>query len=71
MSQNEQILKALKAGESITPLGALERFGCFRLGARIADLKRMGYNIKCEMERGENGKRWGRYKLIDKGGANA
>lgn len=39
-SQNTQILKALKKGARITPMDALKRFGCFRLGARIADLKK-------------------------------
>lgn len=67
-TQNEKILKALKAGERITPLGALERFGCFRLASRISDLKRQGYNIRCEMVNGANGKRWGRYTLVRKQG---
>ena len=35
-SQNEGILQALKEGAHITPMGALRRFGCFRLSARIA-----------------------------------
>lgn len=68
MSQNEQILKALKAGEKITPIEALERFGCFRLGARIADLKKMGYNIQRKTER-LGGKHWACY-FIENGGEN-
>ena len=39
-SQNEAIREYLEAGHSITPLEALNKFGCFRLGARIADLKK-------------------------------
>lgn len=70
MSQTEQILKALQAGERITSIGALKRFGCFRLASRISDLKRKGYDIKCETMTGENGKRWGRYFMENaKGGA--
>ena len=39
MSQNNQILQYLKEGNSITPIEALSKFGCFRLSARIHDLK--------------------------------
>lgn len=45
-TQREKILEHLKSGLSITPLGALMEFGCFRLGARIWDLREQGYNIK-------------------------
>lgn len=45
-SQRAAILESLKLGRSITPLDALHDFGCFRLGARIYDLKREGYKIK-------------------------
>ena len=38
-TQNDMILVALKNGERITPLSALEQFGCFRLSARIWDLR--------------------------------
>ena len=53
-TQKDQILAALKAGDRLTPLDALERFGCFRLGARIFDLKQEGHDIRREMvERGD------------------
>lgn len=45
-SQRAAILSALRLGRSITPLDALRDFHCFRLGARIYDLKREGYKIK-------------------------
>jgi hypothetical protein len=45
MTQSHQILAALKAGQHITPIDALDRFGCFRLGARIYDLKQAGHKI--------------------------
>lgn len=45
MTQTRQILEHLKAYHSITPLDALRLYGCMRLGARIYDLKRMGYDI--------------------------
>lgn len=48
ITQNELILQLLKSGKSITPMQALREFGCFRLSARIYDLKRMGYEIKMQ-----------------------
>jgi hypothetical protein len=39
-SQNALIKGWLLNGYSITQLEALNQFGCFRLAARIADLKR-------------------------------
>lgn len=61
-SQAGQILLALVAGESLSPLDALNRFGCFRLGARIWDLKRRGYQIDTEWET-DGKKRWARYRM--------
>lgn len=45
-TQVQQILDYLLSGGKITPLEALEKFGSFRLGARIADIKEMGYEIE-------------------------
>jgi hypothetical protein len=47
-AQNLQILNYLKTGKTITPLQALQMFGCFRLAARIYDLKNKGWPIHCE-----------------------
>lgn len=44
-TQNEQILDYLKSGKSVTPLKALRKWGCFRLSARIFDLRSDGHNI--------------------------
>lgn len=44
-SQKELVLCHLKRFGSIEPLTALREYGCYRLGARIADLRREGYNI--------------------------
>ena len=45
-SQKQRILEYLLEGNTITPLEALSKFGSFRLGARIADIKEMGYDVK-------------------------
>ena len=67
MTQAEEIRSALEAGERLTPLDALERFGCFRLGARIYDLRREGMKIESEMvEDRATGKRYARYSLPPK-----
>jgi len=44
-TQKQRILEALIEGHAITPLYALRRFSCFRLGARIWELKREGFKI--------------------------
>ena len=43
------ILAALRRGEKITPLDAWERWGCYRLGARVYELRRAGIPIDVEI----------------------
>jgi hypothetical protein len=62
MSQTDQIRAALILGRSLTPLDALQDYGCFRLAARIAELRREGMDIECATET-KNGKRYARYFL--------
>ena len=62
-SQTDAILAALQAGRKLTPLDALKDFYCFRLGARIWELKKQGYDIKTEMVKTTSGKRIARYSL--------
>lgn len=63
MIQTEAILKHLREIGPITPLEALDRYGCLRLGARIWDLKQGGYNIQSDFYELPNGKRVARYWL--------
>lgn len=44
-TQNEQILGYLSKGKGLTPIEALNKFSCFRLAARIADLRSQGHTI--------------------------
>jgi hypothetical protein len=62
-SQNERILQHLKKGKKITPLDALEKFGCFRLAARISDLRKDGHLISTE-NLTKDGKTFASYKYI-------
>lgn len=49
LTQKEMILRFMQENGSITQAEAVTEFGCYRLGARIWDLKRDGYAIKSEM----------------------
>ena len=62
MSQQLEILRYLKK-QPITPLEALEGIGCFRLAARIKELREQGYNIRTDMMESE-GKTFARYTLL-------
>ena len=48
-SQKENIKKHLKRYGSISPLEALNKYGCFRLAARISELKDSGLDIETDM----------------------
>lgn len=62
-SQNALIKGWLLNGYSLTQLEALTQFGCFRLAARISDLKDKGLNVVTDMITLDNGKRVARYIL--------
>ena len=61
-TQNEQILAHLKRA-TITPLEALKLYGCFRLGARVWDLKQEGHVIRSRIVK-ISGKRVAQYLLV-------
>ena len=69
MTQTNQILDHLKAHRTITPLDALRLYGCMRLGARIWDLRRLGFKIRSEIvtDVNKNGEpvRFAKYTLED------
>ena len=46
MNQTAIILDHLSSGKKLTPLDALSEFKCFRLAARIGELRGMGHDIK-------------------------
>jgi len=46
MTQNETILKHLENEKGITPIDALTKYGCFRLSARVNELRKQGYYIE-------------------------
>jgi len=63
MSQNQQIKSYLEKGKKLTPIDALNKFGCFRLAARIADLRNDGMNIVTKTIKLENKKQIAQYSV--------
>ena len=62
-SQTNAILEYLSKGKTITPLEALDKFSCFRLGARIYDLKQQGYEFNTVMVKSPSGSCIAQYSL--------
>jgi len=63
MNQNAWILEELQRGVHVTPIAALAGCQCFRLAARIAELREVAHNIHTTMIY-TNGKRYASYRLI-------
>lgn len=63
-TQNAAILRHLRSGATLTPLGALSLFGCLRLSGRILELRRQGYAIETHTVRSGR-KSFAEYKLVD------
>lgn len=63
MSQTTQIANYLNKGKKLTAIDALNKFGCFRLAARIADLRNDGMNIKTTIVKLKNNKQIAQYSL--------
>ena len=64
-SQSNKVLEHLKSGNRITPLEALNMFGCFRLSAIIYHLKDKGHNIQTRLIKRDN-KQFAEYRLEEK-----
>ena len=62
-TQNGRILAYLRMGHSLTPLEALDQFRCMRLGARIWDLRQMGWPIQERRTETSSGKHVSTYWL--------
>lgn len=54
MTRCERILRHLQDYGSITQAEAVTEYGCYRLGARIFDLKAQGVPIRSERVTGKN-----------------
>ena len=69
MSDKNRVLAYLREHGSITPLEALNSFGCYRLGARVWDLRRDGHTISTEIVEGKDqhgeAMRYAKYRLVE------
>lgn len=54
MTQTEKILRHIAEHGSITPVEALQEYGCMRLASRMCDIKRAGYSVCRTMETSRN-----------------
>tara|TARA_R100001594_G_scaffold148569_1_gene204073 strand:- start:234 stop:695 length:462 start_codon:yes stop_codon:yes gene_type:complete len=64
-TQRSKIKQHLESGQPITPIDALERYGCFRLAAIIHTLRHEdGMNIEKELIKNKFGTKYGKYTLI-------
>jgi hypothetical protein len=62
-TQAGRILEHLRAGNRITALEALDAYGCFRLAARIHELRRDGWGIQERTVETRGGKRVAEYSM--------
>jgi hypothetical protein len=62
-TQEKGVLAYLNTGKAITPIQALNLFGCFRLAAVIFRLRDKGLNIETRTIR-QGRKSYASYKLI-------
>ena len=65
-TQTQNILEYMQQGNSITPLEALNLFGCMRLGARIFEIKRSGYVVITKVKAVNGHKHVAEYSLANK-----
>lgn len=64
MNQCTLILTHLQMGKTLTQKDAIRLFGCYRLGARIMDLRQAGHNIITLWEKNHGHGQHARYALV-------
>ena len=64
MNQCTLILTHLQMGKTLTQADAIRLFGCYRLGARILELREEGYNIITLHEKNHGRGHHARYVLV-------
>jgi len=63
-NQTQMIKEHLESGKTLTPLEALNKFGCLRLGARIWDLRNDGLHILTDSFKTPSGKIVAKYRIV-------
>lgn len=64
MNQRIEILKHLQTEGSITPAQALRKFGCYRLAARIQELRKDGWSIETRTVKRPNRRGYAKYEFV-------
>ena len=65
-TQRSKVKRWLSTGRTITPMEALEQFGCFRLAAIICNLREEDkMNIHTELVTNKYGTKYARYNLVE------
>lgn len=62
-SQAQMVYEHLCENTHLTPLQAIGLFGCYRLAARINELRKEGFKIITDMKRDGHGRSYARYRL--------
>lgn len=63
-TQNKQILNHLHNIGPLTPGEALVQYGCFRLAARIFELRKAGERISTSTVKNTEGNHYARYYIV-------
>jgi len=63
MTQNEKVLNHLQGGNTITPLQALNQYGCLRLAVVIHRLRKK-YSIQSKIIKTTGGKHVAQYSIV-------
>jgi len=64
-SQSDKILAYMQNGGAITAALAVDLFNCYRLAARIADIRQRGYIVKTQYRSTPNGGRYAVYSMSE------
>lgn len=62
MSQNDLLLKTMRAGRKVTRVTAMS-MGIMNLTARISDLRGKGHDVMCDMKTDTLGREYGEFHL--------
>lgn len=61
MTQSETLLAALRRGEALTTLDALQKYNVMAVSQRMTELQRKGFPIRSEIVKTPTGKHVARY----------
>lgn len=63
LSQKDLVRRHLMSGKPLTPIQALEKYGCYRLAAVVNRLRKDGYQIITELMKGQEHS-YAKYKIL-------